>query len=471
MKSPAIKLRTRIGLYFFALLLAWSVIIFLSLEALLSWKFRELFKERGIAAARTLLSDCTPLVLHEDTAALGSFPTRAMRANPDLRYVIVLDDRGTVLSSSLPGGLPRDLANLRAPGAVGEDVTARLIRSRNELMYDYAAAKGPAQVRIGLSLTPAQEFIVQTATYMLWVGVAGLLAVFTIALHVSRPVEALTGAIQKAVELHDRTGAPGEDGATLETSMIASRFSELVARLEERTHQLDAAKKLAYLGELSTCIAHEVNNPLGVVVLNSEFLWKRCQKGELGPGETKEVTRLRLAAKRATLSVQRLLQFARYSMRSVDPPRNTLRLETLVGETLELLSDRLQVSGCTVRTEIPPGLPPVLCDEQGIQQVLFNLLTNAADASPPGGEILIRASADAEMFRLDVIDRGSGMSEAVLRRAKELFFTTKEHGRGTGLGLHISDSILRKHGGRLELASAPGAGTTASILIPLRGAS
>jgi two-component system NtrC family sensor kinase len=231
---------------------------------------------------------------------------------------------------------------------------------------------------------------------------------------------------------------------------------------------LEASKKLAYFGELSASIAHEVNNPLGVIVMNSSFLEKRRAAGGLSPGAAEEVGRLSAAAKRATLAVQKLLQFARHTTERMPVRHKRVHLQSIVRETLDLFEDHIQVAGCGAQVDIPENLRPVNCDAEGIQQVLFNLLANAIDASPKGGEIRIKVTSDSECCSISVSDQGQGMSPDVVGRAKEMFFSTKGPERGTGLGLAISDAIVKNHAGELLLQSRLGQGTTVTVRLPVK---
>jgi len=255
---------------------------------------------------------------------------------------------------------------------------------------------------------------------------------------------------------------------TLETANLADWFQELILRLQESTQRLEGSQKLAYLGEISASIAHEINNPLGIIVLNSEFLAKRADAGSLEPEAAVEVGRVRTAALRATLAAQKLLQFARYSTQKTPITRRRMRIDPLILETVELLKDRFQLSGCVLRLEIPEHLPAISLDQQGIQQVLFNLLTNAIDASPKGGEIVTRAEVTEREFILSVTDHGEGMTQELLETVKQPFVSTKPPGAGTGLGLAISDSIVQTHGGTLVIESSVGHGTTVAVHLPLR---
>ena len=463
-RHPAIKLRTRISLYFLGLLSAWTAFGFVAIWELIFWKLHSVYKDRGADAARALLVECVPLVTYEDAIGLEELQARTMKGNPDLRYVIFQDGEGQVLSSTFAGnGMPNDLKKLTHTPLPGKEVAFQLIRVQDESMFDYVAQRGPATVRLGYSLSSAEAFVSQTASWLLWLGGFGILAVFSAAHRLSRPIEALS----RSLSLPAGSDTIQIRNGTLETRAIMDRFEELSEELEKRRVQLEGARKLAYLGELSAAIAHEVNNPLGVVVLNSGFLAKRCDSGEIAAEAALEVADLRLAARRATVAVQGLLQFTRYTKNGPEPTPQVLRVDRMVAETIELLGDRFRASGCSSRVEIPPGFPVLAADVSGIQQVLFNLLLNALDASHEGGIVVVRASTDGANLTLEVVDEGTGMSEEVLARASEPFFTTKSPGRGTGLGLAISQSIVAAHGGRLELTSQPGKGTVASVSIPV----
>jgi signal transduction histidine kinase len=113
----------------------------------------------------------------------------------------------------------------------------------------------------------------------------------------------------------------------------------------------------------------------------------------------------------------------------------------------------------------PPGLG-IAGDRQQLVQVFVNLLANACDASLPGSHVVVRAASDPEGARIEVRDEGEGIPEDIRARIFEPFFTTKSPGEGTGLGLSVAWSIVREHRGRIEVASAPGNGTTVTVLLP-----
>ncbi len=469
------RLRTRIAISFIALLALWTALSMATLEYLLSRTAYRFVRERGVETTRALTVECVPLVYYEDFTGLAELLAKQMRSVPDIRYVLVLGESGNLIWSTFRAGVPSDLLKVHHPQAALGEVTSVLIRFGDELVYDYQARERGVRVRLGLSLVPARRLIEQTFGMVLrWGALLGLAAVFGIAFYISRPVEQLSRSVEAAVTLERKLDGTAATGAilaaeTAETTLIADRFTELLARLEERTRQLDASKKLAYVGEVATSIAHEINNPLSIIVMNAGFLAKRARRGELPPGAVAEVERLAQAAERSTLAVQKMLDFARYSTGRLPSAKVETDLRRLLEDTISLLRDRLEAAQCTVAVHLPDDLGPVVCDEQGLHQVLFNLLANAIDASPPGSEIKVALAANESSLSIEVTDQGAGMDAQVLARAREPFFTTKEPGKGTGLGLSISESIVQRHGGTMQIESAPARGTRVRIVLPREG--
>ncbi|MBI2933539.1 MAG: hypothetical protein HYY16_18000 [Planctomycetes bacterium] len=465
MKRRPIRLRTAISLHFATLMVLWSALLIASLAFLLTTEAGKQVRDRGVLLTRALARECVPLIHREDMHELDNVAQAYMKSVPDARYVLILDAVKNPLYSTFPRGVPVDLLSLAHKEIAGDDLLFELVRSEDELLYDFQSDRAGVQVRLGLSLTPSRQSVMMILVYVCLVEVLGLLAVFALAFQLSKPLEGLSAAVQQALDLDHATGGDFS-GEVRETMEIAGRFRELLKRLEDRTRQLDASKKLAYLGQIAAQIAHEINNPLGVIVLNGDFLSQRMQGGKLDPDASKEVTRLNHAARHAALVVQRFLQFARSTTREGAPQYRRVQLPKLVDETLLLLQDRIKASRCTIRRDVSADLPEVECDDSGIQQVLLNLVGNALDASPEGGEIVIALDRCGENAVIRIRDHGPGMSPDVLERASEPFFTTKE--RGTGLGLAVCRSILEAHAGRLLLDSEPGQGTTASAVLPIR---
>ncbi|MFO0810501.1 MAG: PAS domain S-box protein [Gemmataceae bacterium] len=244
---------------------------------------------------------------------------------------------------------------------------------------------------------------------------------------------------------------------------------ELRIRTEElraTTEQLWQATKLATLGELAASIAHELNNPLATVTLRVEALLGSLPAGhahrrplEVVLGEVERMANL----------VADLLAFSRRG-----PQQYTdVDLRDELDRTLELVATHMRKRAIDVRREYASTLPPVYADRQQVRQVFLNLLTNAADAMPNGGILVLRVTRTEPTDHLlpaaaiEVVDTGVGIPADVLPKVAEPFFTTKEEGKGTGLGLAICRRIVQDHGGALAIESEVGKGTSVRVELPI----
>jgi two-component system NtrC family sensor kinase len=210
-------------------------------------------------------------------------------------------------------------------------------------------------------------------------------------------------------------------------------------------------------------VAHELNNPLTSIAGLSEFL---LEQKELGPGDRGHLKVIHEQADRAGRIVRNLLTFARKG----PAERSRLDLNELVQRTLMLMSYDLRMRDVETQVSLPDDLPKVIGDRHALQQVVLNLLTNAAQAvgDLPEGRprtIMIETWADGQVH-LRVSDTGPGVPESVERHLFTPFFTTKEPGHGTGLGLSISYSIIESHGGHISYERAPGGGASFRIDLP-----
>jgi PAS domain S-box-containing protein len=244
-------------------------------------------------------------------------------------------------------------------------------------------------------------------------------------------------------------------GAVLLIQDITERLA-----LERSARQ---AEKLAALGTLAAGLAHELNNPIGIISSRIEIMLLDAEAEPLPPAVMEDLRVLHRHAQRVTRIGQGLLSFARRS----PGVRGPVDLNHLVEETLLLMERQVGKSGIALRRALTPDLPAVWGDENELQQVMVNLLTNARDALVHGGEIAVRtvrAPGEAGAVRLVVSDTGPGIPPDVLPRIFDPFFTTKSG--GTGLGLSISYGIVREHKGTVDVQSKPGEGTTFVLTFP-----
>lgn len=241
----------------------------------------------------------------------------------------------------------------------------------------------------------------------------------------------------------------------------SERLREQVRQIEQSERQLMQAAKLASLGELVSGVAHEINNPLGVIVSRTEYLQDLAGEGR-PPGEfVQDLDVIGRQTQRIGRTVQDLLSFARpHAMELRQVP-----VAEVIERSLKLTATRLRDAGVRLRIEVPAEIPALRADVDRLEQVLINLINNAADAMPDGGELRIRAEVSGSQVLLSVGDTGMGIPEEDLKRIFDPFFSTKP-GRGTGLGLSISYGIIRDHGGRIWAESRPRRGATFFVSLP-----
>jgi PAS domain S-box-containing protein len=224
--------------------------------------------------------------------------------------------------------------------------------------------------------------------------------------------------------------------------------------------QLIQSEKMAAIGQLAAGIAHELRNPLAIV-MNALY-----DLGHILDGANTEVTEdLRIAEEeigRAQAIIKNLLEFSRESGAELE----TLDVNELLTRTLQLMQKYLQDNGVRVHTDLGP-IPPCLANANAMRQIALNLITNAVQAMPLGGDLTVRtATAGANLIRIEVRDTGVGIPAEHLQDIFNPFYTTKAPGQGTGLGLSVVHSILRRYQGEIRVASEVGAGTTFTIDLP-----
>jgi len=249
----------------------------------------------------------------------------------------------------------------------------------------------------------------------------------------------------------------------------------LEERVEERTAQLESTlvrlretqshvvkqERLGALGAMASGIAHDFNNSLAAILGYSELLLEH-------PAREEYLKKIMIAGQDARQTVRRLREF--YKLDKPSDPFAAINLNTLAEQAISLTMPRWSNQSLATGVEINvktdlDDVPLVAGNPAELREVLTNLIFNAVDALPNGGEILITTRSVGDWVQLQVTDNGVGMDEKTIQRCAEPFFTTKgEH--GTGLGLSMVHGIVKRHGGRIEITSAPHAGTTFRLHFP-----
>jgi signal transduction histidine kinase len=249
---------------------------------------------------------------------------------------------------------------------------------------------------------------------------------------------------------------------------IAVSNAQLFEELAKTQAEAAQKEKLAVIGTLSAGINHEICNPLGIVKAQCEAFLLDVEDGILVGRSTPELLDrtsniMRTALKqidRATAITQKLSNFAKPIK---EPTAQPVSVAAEIDEVLLLVGHDLKLEKIEVIKEVQPDLAPILVDRRQLQEVLFNLVRNAGQAITPPGKITIRASERDAQVRIEIEDTGSGIPADKLQKIYDPFFTTKEPGKGTGLGLFIVRQIVERNKGRIAVESAVGKGTTFSL--------
>jgi len=228
------------------------------------------------------------------------------------------------------------------------------------------------------------------------------------------------------------------------------------------------AEKLAAVGRLAAGVVHEINNPLATIAACAESLEKRIQEGAFGSSPDADDLReylglIRDEAFRCKSITNGLLDFSRLRAGQRVPVDMT---EVIKG-TARLVTHQQRGDNIRIEIEAEDNLPEVLGDVGQLQQAVVALATNAIDAMPDGGTLTLRTTHTGSRVLVQVKDTGLGISPENMTKIFDTFFTTKDIGRGTGLGLAVCYGILSDHGGRLDVRSNVAVGTTFTITLPV----
>jgi two-component system NtrC family sensor kinase len=248
-----------------------------------------------------------------------------------------------------------------------------------------------------------------------------------------------------------------------EFSHLAIAINRMSSQLKDREAQLARTSRMAAVGTLTAGIAHELNNPLTNIGLNAEAL----HDGLTSYTEAQKLKMLNdivTQVERASATVRNLLDFTRVEK----PVFVSLSLADVVRGVRNLLSNEAELSNVLFDIDVPEGLPRVQGSPRDLQQVFLNLFLNAIQAMPDGGTLSVHATAtDEGTIQIELADTGVGIPEEQLGSIYDPFFTTKEVGQGTGLGLFVTYGIVERHKGSIAVKSEVGAGTTFTVTLPI----
>jgi PAS domain S-box-containing protein len=235
--------------------------------------------------------------------------------------------------------------------------------------------------------------------------------------------------------------------------------------------ELIRSERLASVGQLAAGVAHEVNNPLAGILVYIKLLLKRYEQKKLQAEETKkQLEKIGKETERCSRIIKNLLDFSRQTEVKLRP----VNINKVIEATFSIIGHQISLENVKTEMELNTSLPSILVDFDQIQQALMNIMLNAAQAMPNGGDLKISTSVAKRVkiggsirdaIRIDISDTGIGIPKEDLDKLFTPFFTTKEKGKGVGLGLSVVHGIIERHHGKIEIKSDPGAGTTFSIYL------
>jgi signal transduction histidine kinase len=468
---------------------------------------RELFRERTIYVTRELDAKIYSLKELENISFLEEETNGWMYARPSIKaidiFVFYKNSYKIQYSSSEETDLGLTHQNLQS---LRRDlVLSKLTRKDDSSFWEIFAPlhigrKVVGGIRILTSLDEAESYLAvkRTRTILFTlISVAVLILILTLFFSraINRPIQRLVRAMSEAEEgkLNVEVPIVSRD----ELGLLADHFNRMLSRInqfnEELTQRVEAAtrelaqrneelrlaneslfqaqrqlvqaEKLSALGHVSATVAHEIGTPLNSI---SGYIQLMLTEGTGSEVMTKRLQIIESQLDRLAQIIRNLL----HSTRQREPQLQRLDINQLLEAIFNLTLPGMTMRGIQLFRNLDASLPSVAGDPGMLQQVFLNFVTNALDAMPQGGVLTIATrpavASNQNGYFIEVVvqDNGVGMSDEVKHKALEPFFTTKEPGKGAGLGLAICDEIIRSHHGKLEIESEEGKGSTIRVQLP-----
>jgi two-component system NtrC family sensor kinase len=303
-----------------------------------------------------------------------------------------------------------------------------------------------------LSSFRGEVFLIAASTLLLSIIIA-----VPLAWSIARPLRHLAEATRKVAEGDWSVRVPVNGFQEIRTQ--AESFNTMVETLKDTQEQLVQREKLASVGQLAAGVAHEINNPLGSVLLYADILRKETPEEDRQQREDLEM--IMREATRCKVIVTDLLNFSRQN----EVLAQDTELNVMIRELAEEQAKRPLFQKVEIATDLDPALGTIQADPLQLHQVFTNLMNNAAEAMPDGGKLILRTRRGPApgYVTIEVQDTGVGISEENMKKLFTPFFTTKPIGKGTGLGLAIIYGIVKMHRGQISVQSQVGKGTTFTI--------
>ena len=232
----------------------------------------------------------------------------------------------------------------------------------------------------------------------------------------------------------------------------------------KRHQKILAAERLKATGKLASEIAHELNTPLGGILMYSHLLLEDVPHDD---PNRENITKINKLALRCKIIVQGLLDFAKHDQ----SPRGLVQINRVLLDVIGFLEEHVLLNGISIETTLDPALPKVMADENKLEQIFINLVVNAGQSMDGSGTLALRSEflSETDQVRIQCEDTGCGIEAEDLDKIFDPLFTTKAKGKGTGLGLSICHGIVEQHGGTITVDSTRGIGSIFNVILPVGG--
>jgi two-component system NtrC family sensor kinase len=351
---------------------------------------------------------------------------------------------------------------IRYPWKNSGDTTARMKIVRYDYFepWDWIVAVGSYEDEFYQEAYKIKAHILFCmALLILIVGAVASSLVFRASTIFTRPISHMLSVITslKRGDLDQRMTVSGEDELA-EMGSAFNRMADIIQHNRVMESNLAQQEKMASLGVLSSGVAHEINNPLGVILGYAGYLEGKMSTDDPNYEYIREIKR---ESKRCKKIVQDLLSYARTPRPTLEPTN----LNELLQQIVDFAANHTDMRGITISTKLADDLPLVELDGDQMRQVAINLILNAGGAMPDGGSLTVSTEvADDRHVRITFQDSGCGIPAESLEKIFEPFYTTKA--RGTGLGLAITRQIIEQHYGEIHIDSSIGTGTCVTVTVP-----
>jgi signal transduction histidine kinase len=479
---PKLGLRIKFFLYSNTLIMVTMTLVTILLVVHERRERYDTIERRGRSICEVMAIPITDALMYEDlglileTGLIDSLISEVQARNRDLmRYVVVTDTRGNVTHSSDWNLLGKKFERALVESPPGDTPRMEILdeaegdpilEGRTTLSI---STKSWGSLIVGFSLEPIRQQVRAIAMQAGWValllmiGNSAMTAVYVETL--IRPILGLNRTMKRAAR--GELSVRARPGASKEVGELANVFNRMMDEIEEsrdreelQRAQLAHTEKMAAVGTLAAGVAHEVNNPLNGIMTCVENM-----RGNLDDHEMLEryLGLIHDGLQRIEHTVVNLLDFSRERRMELAPTSINHSLRHVA----ELTEYQLREGKIDVRFELDPKQPYVTADQFQMDQLFLNLVLNALQAMPEGGQLTLRTVQRDGRVLAEVHDTGVGIPEEMRERIFDPFFTTREIGEGTGLGLTVSDTIATAHGGTLEVESTPGRGSVFRVSFPI----